>query len=278
VTVSLDVDAAAGELGSLVLGDIDLSSSLSSSVDVNILTTAALLTDADITIDAFTLRGSGAYQFDVGFATYTGDITINNLVVDVTATATGVYDISDLLVGVLTTGDLTLGTVDYSGYSYTGGSTGVDIDVSGYLGDIVVIGSDQDDTITDNTETNTLTGNDGADVFSFVYVDADGVGLSLAAADVITDFVHGEDVIELDTTAASTADAYYEGTATTFAEFKTLAETQMTSSPEDNVVAVQVGSDVYVAVDMDDNDEIDTVIVLTGVSTSSLNFADFAFV
>jgi hypothetical protein len=29
---------------------------------------------------------------------------------------------------------------------------------------------------------------------------------------------------------------------------------------------------------MDDGDEIDTVIVLTGASTTTLNFADFAFV
>jgi hypothetical protein len=277
-TFSLDVNAAAGALDSLSIGNVDLSSTVSSTVNVNILSTAALLTDADITIDAFTLHGSGAYVFNVGNATYTGDITLNNLVVDVTATATGAYDIADLLVGVLTTGDITLGTIDYSGYSYTGGSTGVDINVAGYLGDIVVIGSDQDDTITDNTETNVLTGNDGADTFSFVYVDADGVGLSLAAADVITDFEHGVDVIELDTTSASTADQYYEGTAATFAAFKTLAETQMTSSPEDNVVAIQVGSDVYVAVDMDNEDEIDTVIVLTGASITTLNFADFSFV
>jgi hypothetical protein len=272
------VNAAAGALGALSIGNVDLSSTVSSTVNVNILSTAALLTDADITIDAFTLHGSGAYVFNVGNATYTGDITLNNLVVDVTATATGAYDISDLLVGVLTTGDITLGTIDYSGYSYTGGSTGVDINVAGYLGDIVVIGSDQDDVITDNDETNVLTGNGGADTFSFVYVDADGVGLSLAAADVITDFEHGVDVIELDTTSASTADQYYEGTAATFAEFKTLAETQMTSSPEDNVVAIQVGNDVYVAVDMDNEDEIDTVIVLTGASITTLNFADFAFV
>jgi hypothetical protein len=277
---SLDVNATAGALDSLSIGNVDLSSTVSSTVNVNILATAALLTDADITIDAFTLHGSGAYAFHVGHATYTGDITLNNLVVDVVATTlmAGSYDISDLLVGVLTTGDLTLGTVDYSGYSVTDGATGADINVSTYLGDIVVIGSDLDDTITDNTETNVLTGNGGADTFSFVYVNADGVGLSLAAADVITDFEHGVDVIELDTTSASTADQYYEGVAATFAAFKTLAETQMTSSPEDNVVAVQVGSDVYVAVDMDDNDEIDTVIVLTGASTTTLNFADFAFV
>jgi len=275
---SLDVNATAGALDSLSIGNVDLSVTVSSTVNVNILATAALLTDADITIDAFTLHGSGAYAFHVGNATYTGDITLNNLVVDVTATATGAYDVSDLLVGVLTTGDLTLGTVDYSGYSYTGGSTGVAIDVSGYLGDIVVIGSDQDDVITDNDETNVLTGNDGADVFSFVAMDANNVGLSLAAADVITDFEHGVDVIELDTTVASTADQYFEGTAATFAAFVTMAKAQMTSAPEDNVVAVQVGSDVYVAVDMNDGDKIDTVIVLTGASITTLNFADFAFI
>jgi hypothetical protein len=41
---------------------------------------------------------------------------------------------------------------------------------------------------------------------------------------------------------------------------------------------VQVGSDVFVFVDMNDGDKVDLAIKLTGVSTAQLNFADFAFV
>lgn len=286
-TVSVTIEAnGSGELGALNIGNVDLSASVSSSVAVNILTNSVTVlgTDADITIDSFTLQGSGAYQFNVGYAAYAGDITLNNVVVDVSATTSGMYDLTGLLAGVLTTGDVTLGTVDYSHYAVTTDTVpavdGAVIDVSGFAGDIVVIGSDGDDTITDNTETNTLTGNDGADTFSFVTMNANGTGLTLAKADVITDFEHGVDVIELDVSNAASfsADAYYEGSAASFSAFLTLATTQMTSSPEDNLVAVQVGNDVYVAVDMDNGDSVDTVIVLTGVSTSSLNFADFSFV
>lgn len=284
ISVTVDVDAS-GALGSLNLGDIDVSITEFASVDLNIMTTAALGTDADITIDTFALHATGgAFQFDVGFATYTGDVTLNNVVVDVSATTSGLYDLTGLLAGVLTSGDVTLGTVDYSDYALTADSTatvdGATIDVSGYMGDIVVIGSAGDDTITDNDESNTLTGGDGADTFSFVAMNANGSGLTLAGADVITDFEQGVDIIELDVsnTASFSADTYYEGTAASFAAFLTLAETQLTSDPEDNLVAVQVGSDVYVAVDMDNGDEIDTVIVLTGVSTADLNFADYAFI
>jgi hypothetical protein len=140
-----------------------------------------------------------------------------------------------------------------------------------------VIGSDLDDVIKSNTKVDTFTGGDGADTFSFVTEDANNV-VTEAKAKVITDFVHASDVIELDTDTAFTADQYSEGSAASFTAALTFAKAQMTSTPEDNLVAVQVGSDVFVFVDMNDGDKVDLAIKLTGVSTAQLNFADFAFV
>lgn len=282
-TIYFEVNVtASGDAGTIEIGNIDITVTDSASVSISIDSNVAA-TDANVHIAGFALNGTeltaANFVLNIG-ETFTGDVTIDNITVAVSATVAGLFDLSDILTDVSTTGAVTLGTVDYSDYALTGtSSTGAVIDVSGYAGDIVVIGSALDDIITDNDETNTLTGGDGADTFSFVNMDANGSGLTLAAADVITDFEHAVDIIELDIDAGTfSADTYFEGSAASFSAFLTLAETQMTSSPEDNLVAVQVGSDVYVAVDMDGGDEVDTVIVLTGVTTSSLNFADFAFV
>ena len=169
-------------------------------------------------------------------------------------------------------GTITLGDIDYSAYG-----AAASIDVSGYEGAGSIIGSDFADTITDNDGTNVLTGGDGADIFSFVAANAN---ITEATADKITDFVSGLDTIQFDVSGADTFDAstYYEGTYASFAAFMAGAATQMTSSPEDNLIAGQVGSDVWLAIDLDGGDAVDTVIQLSGVNISTLNFADFDFV
>lgn len=303
-TVTFDVSVSASrDAGAISIGNIDLSVTADTLVKISVDSTAS--TDASIHIAGFALHGTGLdgteYQLNLGHASntaatptvpaYDGNIKIDSLVVDVSATAAAKFDLSDVLsnltidTSVGATATITLGSIDYSGYTVDDTvvpyPVGAVIDVSTYKGNITVIGSALDDTITDNTGVNVFTGGAGNDTFSFLTMNANNIGLTTAKADVITDFQHGVDTIDLQIplSKSDTFDAgtYFEGTYASFAAFITGAKAQMTNgATEDNIVAGQVGSDVYIAVDMDDGDKIDTVIKLTGVSLNGAHGIDFA--
>ncbi len=283
ITFSLDVSAS-GDAGSISIGVIDMSSTVDSTINVDVSGDGG--TDASIYIAGVVLRGEelegGEFDFDI--TGNSGDVTIDAITVALSATTDGEFDLDDVLTGVTSTGTITLGTIDYSDYALSASSTssadGAVIDVSSYSGDIVVIGSEGDDTITDNTGINTFTGNGGDDLFYFAITDdANGVGVTAANADVITDFETGSDTIELDVTTTTdfAVTEYHEGTYSSFALFLAGAATQMGSAIEDNLVVGQVGSDVYVAIDMNDGDSVDSVIKLSGTTLSDINYADFDF-
>ena len=66
------------------------------------------------------------------------------------------------------------------------------------------------------------------------------------------------------------------GEASSFDEFISVALEAMSDPSEDaRVVLVQVGDDVWVAVDDDDDDDIDTIIKLVGVDLGDINEFDF---
>jgi len=246
--------------------------------------------DADVVVAGITIKGDGTavmgdnYIFALDGS---GDVTINNISVDISASTSGLYSLTDILTDVSNTGTITLGTVDYSGYDLTENATntgGETINVSGYLGEIAVIGTTRDDTITDNDEANSLTGGGGDDEFIFVTVDQDIDSTTAAASaviDVVTDFAAGAlnyDILTInaDTTGIST---YIESSADSFDGFITEALAKMTDSDYDyNVVAVQVGNDTWIAVDEDGGNDIDHIIQVTNVGIATLNYADFNIV
>ena len=271
-------NTASGDAGEINVGDIDVDVSADATVSIDIDSFGGT-NDADVNIGNLDIAGAGVFTLAIGqdVATasldYTGDVTIGDITVSTGGSNDlGIGGATDILAGVVTVGGMvTLGDIDYSAYGAS-----ASIDVSGYDGVGSIVGSAFADMITDNDGTNSLTGGAGADVFSFVGTNAN---TTEATADEVTDFVSGLDTIQIDTAAGVfTADTYFEGTYASFADFMAGAATQMTSAPEDNLVAGQVGNDVFLAIDLDDGDAVDTVIKLTGVDIGDLNFADYDFV
>lgn len=253
----------------------------------NILSVDLGTIGADVTLAGITIEGDGSavmgtnYVFNLATSN-SGDITINDIKVDISATATGLYNLSDILTSVSAAGDVYLGTVDYGDYILTDDTVtaGVSIDVSGYLGTITVIGTERDDTITLNDEGNTVTGGAGDDTIDFATHDQDISSIS-GATDAVIDYVNdfeagtsGGDILEIDANTAGSG-AYTEKTATGYSNFISVALSAMTTNTGVDVVAVKVGSDTWVAVDEDGGNNIDSIIKLVGVSTASLNVADF---
>ena len=160
-----------------------------------------------------------------------------------------------------------MGNIDYSAY-------GMDalIDASGYLGAPSITGSAFNDTISDNSGTNVMTGGGGADVF---VVDPTNANTLETFVDVITDFEVNIDKVSVTITDPVSADEYFESIYADYDAFLADAAVQMSSSPEDEIVAGQVGSDTYVAFDMDGGDAPDTVVQLVGIGINDLDFNDF---
>jgi hypothetical protein len=216
-----------------------------------------------------------------------GDIKLD-IEFNVTVAATDTYTIGDVTQNFddqggegIAAGDIELGTVDYSGYVLTGSQTDTQyIDVSSYAGNITIIGSGRDDVITSNGNATTYTGGAGDDTFN---IDDLNLGLTAdytadeVAYHTVTDFAAGPDNGDvLGIGFSLDANDYAEETASSFDQFIAVALEAM-SDPDENaqVVSVQVGDDVWVAIDDDDDDEIDTIIKLVGVDLDDLNVPDF---
>jgi len=273
-SLNFNSDAFSGDLS---VGNVSFNGTTSATLAVNINADSG-----DVTIGGLTIEGSGVFGADYLFNVTGDDIHIGTVAFDVSA-ATGAYNLTSALAGVVAGGTLTLGTVDYSGWvATTTTQIGETIDVSGFLGDITIIGTGRGDTITDNAESNVITGGAGTDVFVFGMMNQNIISTTLVSAmviDTITDFKAGPlfaEKITLDSNLTAVGN-YAEKTATSFANFITVAlATLGDPDVETDVVAVQVGADVYIAVDQDGGDNIDHIVKLTGVSTATLNFADFA--
>ena len=166
-------------------------------------------------------------------------------------------------------GKITIGNIDYSGYA-TGATvaTGqnVTIDVSLATGAATIIGSVQDDTITDNKGTNSITGLAGVDEFQFVSANKN---LTLATADVITDWKGADDLIGVQSVSAF---SYGEGTnQVSFAQFLTDA-----GAADAQVYVGQLAEGLCVALDFDSNGSVDSLVLLKGVQGLA-NVADTNF-
>jgi len=233
---------------------------------------------ADVVIDGITIiAGDDGADVGNGYAlTVTGDaIMIDNITVNVSATGTGQYDLTNILSNVNAAGTLTLGTVDFSGYELTGNtSTGESIDVSGYVGEITIIGTSRADTIEGNDESNTLTGGSGTDVFVFQAMNQNLTATTDdMVMDSIVDFVAGDSSSEKIDLSALGVSRYAESSASDAAEAFDTALAKFALGYD--VAAIQIGSDTYVMVDEDGGGAVDSIIKLVGVTTATLNLADF---
>ncbi|MDD5319225.1 MAG: DUF4214 domain-containing protein [Methylococcales bacterium] len=281
-TVDFSVSVtASGDAGVLTVGNISIDTTISSTADVTL--NASGVIDGDITIGGFSLAGSetGAYdggQLFVGGLGFSGDVNLGDISVGVSLTGIAgastapSMDLTSVLAGVLTTGDITIGSVDYSGLvlDWTAAATdtgnGVTIDLTGYLGNTSVIGSDYNDEIDDNTGTNQLTGGDGADLFVF---DTTQTNKTLATMDRVLDFSNsGGD--KLNVGVVPTVGTYAEGSFTDFAAFNSAAN----AADEEVFVGAVTGSDLIVAADFDGNGAVDFMIQLVGLN--NLNQIDIA--
>jgi hypothetical protein len=266
---NLNADAVTGDV-SVGMVSFNGTAAVTLSADLEV-TGAASVHLGGIAVDGTGSFNAGDYVLTVNAGG--ADVTVDTIKVS----GAGSSDLTSILGGVATTGTLTLGTVDYSGY--TGGAAA--IDVSAYNGDIHVIGSAAGDTITSNIQSDTLTGGNGTD--SFV-ITTQGQNLTTLTAfhtaDVvtITDFKAGPTFAEtIAVDAEHTTVAFYseKSAASADAAFTLALATMTDPTQQSDIVAVQVGADTYVFVDQDGGNNVDTIIKLTGVSTSALNFADF---
>jgi len=241
VSVSVDND-----LGNVVIGNINLSTStvLAATTDKNFVS-ASFAAEAQGTLTVGNVSVSGGDGAADNFADLNGWLSLSSS-------------------GGKT---ITIGDVDYSGYGAK-----ATIDVSGYAGAANIAGGAKADTITDNKGTNAITGNGGADVFTFVN---DNTGKGLVTMDQILDFSNsGGDKIDLDLlNGVLTVPRYSEvGGLADFGAFNTAAN----AADKAVFVGEVTGVDgVIAAVDYDENGSVDFMINLVGVDLNGVDVASF---
>ncbi len=163
-----------------------------------------------------------------------------------------------------------------------GATTGSKVDASAFTGKLSIVGSTKSDIIIGGSGDDTING--GADVLADTLTGGAGkdtfgisAGVTLATADVITDFVTKVDKIDFTIAAAATGSAanYKEATAAV-ADFATaLAAANVALDGTVKYSVQQVGSDSYVF--FGNAAAIATEIVkLTGVALTGVEFADIA--
>ena len=249
-TAYLDVEIG-NDLGSVVVGDIDLTGTsvrgagditMAYTADVSLWSSAA----GGITIGTITVSGGdGAAD---NFADSTFDLATGGGWLTLSAGAQGV----------------TLGGVDYSGY---GKATGVTLDVSGFKGNTMVVGSAFNDAITDNAGDNELTGGAGADTFTILDTNT---GTTQGLIDKIMDFSNAQGD-KIDLSVAVNVANYGEAGYADYNAFLAGAD-----AADKAVWVGLVGSTGFAAVDYDASGSVDYVIQLTGLgSLGNIDVASF---
>ena len=140
-------------------------------------------------------------------------------------------------------------------------------------------GGDGNDTLSGGAGNDVLRGDKGADLLTGgagndVFRIDDRAG-TIDGLDRIDDFTSGEDkiVFDDDDRTPLTADDYATATATDYADALAQARLLIESGDAD-VVAVQLGADVVVFADENEN-EIEAAVLLVGRSLSDIDVSDF---
>ena len=143
-----------------------------------------------------------------------------------------------------------------------------------------LIGDDGADTLQGNAGADTLTGGNRQDTFVFTSGDT---GITEAEADTITDFVSGNDLLDLASIVDGNIGTYVEvnGAANNFNTFTTNATASFTGSAIDIYVEYNLNGsgNTYLAVDENSSGDIsagDTLIILSGLSgADAVDSSDF---
>ena len=140
----------------------------------------------------------------------------------------------------------------------------------GGAGDDTLSGGAGDDVLRGGKGADLLTGGDGNDVFRI-----DDRAATVDGLDRIADFTHGQDkiVFDDDDRPPLTADHFATATATDYADALAQAKLLIGSGDAD-VVAIQLGADVVVFADENEN-EIEAGVLLVGRSLTDVAFDDF---
>ncbi|MBW8744643.1 MAG: calcium-binding protein [Sphingomonas sp.] len=160
--------------------------------------------------------------------------------------------------------------------------------VGGGAGNDWLYGDAGNDTVHGDAGYDTVQGGDGVDKFTFGATDANTANLStlVTAAghdqvDVIWDFTHGTDHLALTGPTAPAAAANVGTSTTNFANIDdafAFAKTALATSLGTNVEVLQVGSDTALFWSGTGNAvgaSVDSVVLLHGVTASTIDFHDF---
>jgi Ca2+-binding RTX toxin-like protein len=164
------------------------------------------------------------------------------------------------------------------------GGSGGDL-LNGNLGDDTIRGGTGADTISGEGGRDVLSGGGGADLFTFRTGDSD---VTEAGADRISDWTH-LDHIQLPVLGGfmgyapapggGTSDPYgYGDSGTTTYDYATAlagANAAFQSNGSVHIYAAQVGSDVVIYADTDNNHAADMSVILVGASLSSLDASNY---
>ena len=144
--------------------------------------------------------------------------------------------------------------------------------LKGTIGADNLAGNDGSDTIEGREGADTLTGGNRQDTFVFSSGDT---GILEAEADTITDFVSGNDLIDLTSISSGNVGTYVEanGTANNFATFSTNATNSFSGSNIDIYVEYNLNGSgsTYMMIDENSSGDVsagDTLIILTGLSNA----------
>ena len=152
--------------------------------------------------------------------------------------------------------------------------------LKGTIGADNLAGNDGADTIEGREGADTLTGGNRQDIFVFSSGDT---GIIEGEADTITDFVSGNDLIDLTSITSGNVGTYVEanGTTTNFANFVTNATASFSGSAIDIYVQYNLNGsgNTYVIVDENSSGNVsagDTLIILSGLSSAdAIDSSDF---
>jgi hypothetical protein len=270
-SASADVDGwltIEADGGALTVGDISISAIEMTAGAAKFVSEAAEVRAVNFvsgTAEGFYLYGDkGVTVGDItvvgGYLGYSGTADKTGTVLDNFGTLTTLLNISK------TSGDITVGDVDYSGYE-----AAASIDVSTWKGAANIMAAQDDTVIKDNVTKNVITLGDGDDSV-YLLEGATTDESSEANIDEIINFEHGVDRIYIDTTSGAATSVSKTSGLATYADFLAWAATA-TGAGNDLAIGI-VGSNTYVAIDKDNGSAVDFVIKFTGVT--DIDSSDFS--
>lgn len=152
--------------------------------------------------------------------------------------------------------------------------------IKGTIGSDNLIGNDGADTLEGRAGADTLTGGNRQDTFVFSSGDT---GITEAEADTITDFVSGNDIIDLASLTGNNLGTYVEenGASNNFTNFSDNATASFSGSAIDIYVEYNLdgSGNTYVIIDENSDAAVsagDTLLILTGLSNAdAIDSSDF---